>query len=302
MQKLEKNELHFVIKGDIESIEAKSLAATLTNLDTLFREATNEIAINTPITLAVKAHEKGSFSILLQLLPDTSLLQQAVKYLNPTSLDLAVQVLDIATKTWELKKHLLGKKPKEVKDLGNGQFQVTNSDNVKQNFTQPTVNLGSNNVFDNCTIQVFQNVQDISGAKGVQVANSEKPLFEVSQNDKKEFKTMTSQSGLINDDKPKQEIPVADAILTYHDSTVDENKKWNVTYQGNKLPVTFHDPKFIEDWQSGKVIFGVGYRLRADVNLRQEWNEAVSSFLTKSIIVMEVKEIIPNEYQTGLAL
>ncbi len=111
---------------------------------------------------------------------------------------------------------------------------------------------------------------------------------------------MMQPSGLINDEKEKQEVPVPDAILTYHDSTVDANKRWNVTYQGNKYPVQFQDSDFTTKWQQGEVMFGVGFKLKADVVLKQEWEDSTQSFVTKMIQIIDVKDVIPNDFQLGL--
>lgn len=302
MEELQSNEFSFTINGDIESIHVHTLVESLTTFDELLAEVNRELDTGKDVTLAVKAHRPGSFEVLLQILPDTTLLDEAVHFLNPANLEIAKVILAVTTGAFKLKKYLKGKKPRRVTPTTGNNIAIENADGNTMEFDQRVVKIAENATFDNCTINIFAQLDAVSGAQGLTISDDKREVqFQVKRDDSDGYKAMKKPNPMIPDDEvEKQDIPVAKASLEYYDSTIAENKKWHFRYQGNVIKADFQDDNFINDWNEGKVNFVVGCKLVADIILHQEYSNAEQTFITKGCTIVDVLRVVPNQYQAKI--
>lgn len=105
--------------GQQHQVDAQVLISSLIHTTTVVQELNKQFNTGKKIEIKVKALEKGSFLVHIELLETT--LESLKNLLTKDNLLFASGIIGGLVGLIELKKHLRGKKPKEVKSEGSNE-------------------------------------------------------------------------------------------------------------------------------------------------------------------------------------
>jgi hypothetical protein len=101
--------------------------------------------------------------------------------------------------------------------------------------------------------------------------------------------------------KEKDEKTVDNAIMYIKklDINPEKHSKWDVIYEGRKVPVFIKDEDFLRRVKAGEK-FGNGDKLRCQIKIHQKIDEETGAFLDDRYEILNVRDIIRKNEQTEL--
>lgn len=277
--------LHFGAKA--EEIDPTTLATSLLSLTTLVNELNQELHTNKKIELRVKPFQPGSFGVPIEFI---QIALAAV--LSSPNVSYIKEIIDFIVSLLNLKKHLKGSKPKEIKQIGD-KIEIINRD-------------GNVFITDNRTVNVYKENTIITGAFEKQFQRLEDDIaisdFKIMDENKKsiiqvprdEFKNMREPQVEVIEKKTTREK----AKLNVFKIVFDERSKWEVFYRGIRIPVKIQDEDFNKKVLNGEK-FANGDALEVELEIEQEFDETANTFVNKSYKVVKVIKHIPRDEQTS---
>jgi hypothetical protein len=284
--------------GGKNELDASTLGEVLLNTVALTEEANKVLGNYHPLNINVKSHKKGSFIVDLAFqVPEA--IDAIVPLITPDNLKtakLAIEsIVGLVASVLSLRKKLKNEAPKEI-DIDGDNVTLTTGNNNKVTTTINTYKL----YFDNARGQ--KSVQDIlnavEGNKSVEdfslLDDKDEPLFEVNR---KELPQLIAPISIESDTQRSKTVRVLLNILAL-DWQVTKNK-WRFIFQGNKILAKIEDPEFANKVKNGER-FANGDALEVDLEIEQEFDKSVNTFLNKRYKVLKVIRHIPREIQPPL--
>jgi len=285
-----KNEItdsDFKIKfdGQQHQVDAQILISSLIHTTTVVQELNKHFNTGKKIEIKVKALEKGSFLVHIELLETA--LDSLKNLLTKDSLVFASGIISGLVGLIELKKHLRGKKAKEVKIEGS-RTKITNKNNDVLNIDSDIYNIYETNIVINDALsQNFDVLDNDPAITAFEITDKKEiPYIRVERSD---FKDLTLKSEQIDDNK-KHIIELT--RLNIVRLSFEENLKWDFYYRGNKISARIIDPNFYKLIDKGEA-FAKGDTLEVELQINQLFEESVNTFINKSY---QVNRII-NHYK-----
>ncbi len=282
-------ESDFKIKfdGQQHQVDAQILISSLIHTTTVIQELNKHFHTGKKIEIKVKALEKGSFLIHIELIETA--LASLKTLLTRDNLLFASGIISGLVGLLELKKHLKGKKAKEVKTEGNTVI-IINQNNTILNISSDIYNIYETNVTVNDALsQNFDILDNDPAITAFEITDKkEKPYIRVEKSD---FKDMTLKSEQVDENK-KSVVEIT--RLNILRVSFEENLKWDFYYRGNKISAKMNDPNFNDLIDKGEA-FAKGEILEVELQINQVFEEGVNTFINKSY---QVNRII-NHYKRG---
>ena len=187
----------------------------------------------------------------------------------------------------EIKKHLRGKKPKEIK-TNESVTIIINENNDVLNINSDIYNIYETNIVINDALsQNFDVLDNDPAITAFEITDKqEKPYIRVERAD---FKDLALKSEQIDENR-KSIIELT--RLNIVSLSFEENLKWDFYYRGNKISAKISDPNFYELIDSGEA-FAKGDTLEVELQINQLFEESVNTFINKSY---QINRII-NHYK-----
>ncbi|MEY2829326.1 MAG: hypothetical protein RIQ33_1184 [Bacteroidota bacterium] len=271
--------------GQQHQVDAQVLISSLIHTTTVIQELNKHYQTGKKIEIKVKALEKGSFLIHIELL-ETAL--EALKtILTKDNLLFASGIISGLVGLIEIKKHLKGKKAKEIKNNGSTTI-ILNDQNTTLNISSEIYNIYETNVTINDALsQNFDVLDNDPAITAFEITDKkEMPYIRV---EKLDFKDLTLKSEQIDENR-KQIIEMT--RLNIVRVSFEENLKWDFYHRGNKISARINDPNFYELIDKGEA-FAKGEILEVELQINQIFEESVNTFINKSY---QINRII-NHYK-----
>lgn len=271
--------------GQQHQVDAQILISSLIHTTTVIQELNKHYHTGKKIEIKVKALEKGSFLVHIELLETA--LETLKTLLTKDNLLFASGIISGLVGLIEIKKHLKGKKAKEIKKEGNTTI-IINEHNTILNISSDIYNIYETNVTINDALsQNFDVLDNDPAITAFEITDKkEKPYIRVEKSD---FKDMTLKSEQI--DENRKHI-VEMTRLNIVRVSFEENLKWDFYYRGNKISARINDPNFYELIDKGEA-FAKGEILEVELQINQVFEESVNTFINKSY---QINRII-NHYK-----
>lgn len=279
------NDFKIKFDGQQHQVDAQVLISSLIHTTTVIQELNKHFNTGKKIEIKVNALEKGSFLIHIELLETA--LDSLKNLLTKDNLLFASGLISGLVGLIELKKHLRGKKPKDVTTSGS-ETKITNENNNVITINSNIYNIYDTNVVINDALsQNFDILDNDSAITGFEITDkNEKPYIRV---DRVDFKDLTLKSEQIDDNK-KSIIELT--RLNIVRLSFEENLKWDFYYRGNKISAKITDPNFYELIDKGEA-FAKGDTLEVELQINQMFEESVNTYINKSY---QINRII-NHYK-----
>lgn len=284
------NNFKLKFDGQLNQIDANVLINSLIHTTAIIQEVNRFLDTGKKIEIKVKALEKGSFLVHIELLE--SALDSLKSLFTKENADLAASIVTILAGLIAVKKFLKGKKPTSIESIG----EVTRIINEK----------GDVLVIENATFNIYENSPIVKDAlslnfdalnndpsiTGFEITDKdEKPIIRV---EKEEFSDLSLKSEEISND---ERIIKEAATLNIVRLSFEESLKWEFYFKGNKVSAKIKDPNFYELINQGES-FAKGDILEVELQINQKWDESVNTFVNKSYQINKiVRHILRNEQQ-----
>lgn len=240
---------------------------------TVIQELNKHFNTGKKIEIKVKALEKGSFLVHIELLETT--LETLINLLTKENFLFASGIIGGIVGLIEIKKHLKGKKPKQIKKEGNTTI-IINENNTILNISSEIYNIYETNITINDALsQNFDVLDNDSAITAFEITDKdEKPYIRV---DRSDFKNMSLKSEEI-EETTKKIIDITRLNLVR--ISFEENLKWDFYFRGNKISAKINDPKFYELIDKGES-FAKGDTLEVELQINQIYEESVNTYINK---------------------
>lgn len=271
--------------GQQHQIDAQILISSLIHTTTVIQELNKHFNTGKKIEIKVKALEKGSFLIHIQLLETA--LDSLKNLLTKDNIIFATSIIGGLVGLIELKKHLRGKKPKEIKTECSKTI-IINQNNNRLNINTNIFNVYETNVTVNDALsQNFDILDNDSAISAFEITDrTEKPYIRVESID---FKDLALKSEQIDEN---EKFIIELTRLNIVRLSFDKSLKWDFYYRGNKISAKIKDPNFYEIIDNGES-FAKGDVLEVELQINQLFDETVNTFINKSF---QINRII-NHYK-----
>lgn len=278
--------------GEKHQIDANLLVNNLIHTTTIIQELNRNLDSGKRIEIKIKALEKGSFLIHIDLIE--TVFEGLKNLLTRENAETAATIIGAFVGLIELKKFLKGKDLKSKEITGN-KVKIENEkgdiiyiDNFVQNIYQ------NNTIIKDALSQSFETLENDNTITGYEVTDkNEKPLVRV---DRAEFEYMSLKSDEILDG---ERITTIAATLNIIRISFDEKLKSDFYFKGNKISVKINDPEFYERVDKGES-FAKGDILEVELEIKQLFESSVNTFVNKSYKVNRIIRHIGRNEQSKL--
>jgi len=278
--------------GEKHQIDANLLVNNLIHTTTIIQELNRNLDSGKRIEIKIKALEKGSFLIHIDLIE--TVLDGLKNLLTRENAETAGAIIGAFVGLIELKKFLKGKEPKSKENLGN-KVKIENEKGdviYVENFVQNVYQ--NNTVVKDALSQSFETLENDSSITGYEVTDkNEKPLVRVDRN---EFEYMSLKSDEILDG---ERITTIAATLNIIRISFEDKLKSDFYFKGNKISVKINDPEFYERVDKGES-FAKGDILEVELEIKQFFESSVNTFINKSYKVNRIIRHIGRNEQSKL--
>ncbi|ROL62220.1 hypothetical protein D9V86_01775 [Bacteroidetes/Chlorobi group bacterium ChocPot_Mid] len=283
---------NFKIKfdGQLVQIDANILVSSLIHTTSVIQEINQFLDSGKKIEIKVKAPEKGSFLIQLNLIE--TVVETLSNIFTKENIGVAASIIGILVGLIELKKFLKGKKPKEVKQEGDVTI-ITNQEGNVINIDNRTFNIyNKSSVVNDALSQNFESIQNDPAITAFEITDiNEKSYIRVNRD---EFEYLSIKSEEISEG---ERIITEAATLNIVRLSFEESLKWDFYYKGNRISAKIKDPDFYNLIDKGES-FAKGDTLEVELETTQKWDESVNTFINKSYQILKInRHIMRGEQQ-----
>jgi hypothetical protein len=293
---MEINSNNFKIKfdGQAHQVDAQVLISSLIHTTTVIQELNKCLDTGKKIEIKVNALEKGSFLIHIELLETT--LEAFKTIFTKENITVVSSIIAGLVGLIQIKKHLKGKPPKEIKTEKNKTI-IKNSDNSQLYINSNIYNIyESNTVIDDALSQNFDIVDNDSAITAFEITDDkEKPYVRVERDD---FKDLSQKTEIIDEDN-KTKIIIKNTRLNIVRLSFEEGLKWDFYYIGNKISAKITDPNFQKLIDDGKS-FAKGDILEVELHINQIFDNSVNTYINKSYQVSRIIQHYSRENQHNI--
>ena len=273
---------NFKIKfdGQTHQVDAQILISSLIHTTTIIQELNKCLDTGKKISIKVNAPEKGSFLINIELLETTF---ESIKGIFTKENILFVGgIISGLVALIELKKHLKGKFPKEIKNE-NDQTIIVNGDNNQFFINSKIYNIYEHSsVINDALSQNFDTLDNDPAISAFEITDDkEQPYVRVERSD---FKDLSQKTEIIDENR---KTIIENTQLHIVRLSFEENLKWDFYYRGNKISAKIADPNFQKLIDAGES-FAKGDALEVELQINQFFDNSVNTYINKSYQVNRI--------------
>ncbi len=284
------NNFKLKFDGQLHQIDANVLISSLIHTTSIIQEINRYLDTGKKIEIKVRALEKGSFLVHIELL-ETAL--DSIKSLfTKENAELAAGIITILVGLIEVKKFLKGRKPKSFEPQGD-KTKIVNENGDVFIIENATINIYEYSpIVKEALAQNFDAINNDPSITGFEITDkTEKPIIRIERED---FSDLSLKSEEISND---ERIIKEAATLNIVRLSFEESLKWEFYYKGNKISARIKDPNFYELINKGES-FAKGDVLEVELQINQKWDESVNTFVNKSYQINKIiRHILRNEQQ-----
>jgi hypothetical protein len=265
------------------------LINNLIHTTTIIQEINRNLDSGKKIDIKIKALDKGSFLIHIELIETT--FGHLKNLLTAENIETASLIIAGFVGLIEIKKHLKGKPPKSEENTGN-EVKIENEKGQViyiDNFIQ---NIYNNPIIRDALSQSFETLENDNSITGYEITDkNEKPLVRVERED---FEYISLKSEELNEGEKKVTIFATLNILRL---SFDNKLNSDFYFKGNKINAKIFDDDFYKKIDQGES-FSKGDTLEVDLEIKQIFDSSVNTFINKSYRILKINNHIKRGTQS----
>lgn len=278
--------------GEQHQIDANLLINNLIHTTTIIQEINRELHSGKKIDIKIKALQKGSFLIHIDLVETT--FDTLKNLLTKDNIETAGIIISGFVGLIELKKFLKGDEVKSKENL-NGNIKIENQKGQVILIENLVYNIYENNsIIKDSLSQSFETLENDNSITGYEITDrNEKSLVRV---DRDEFEYLSVKSEKILEGE--KTITIA-ATLNIIRISFDNKLKSDFYFKGNKISIKISDPNFQKSIDNGES-FAKGDILEVELEVKQKFEKSVNTFINKSYKINRITNHILRNEQSKL--
>ncbi len=286
------NDFKIKFDGQVHQIDANVLINSLIHTTTVIQEINKYIDSGKRIEIKIKALEKGSFLIHIEILETVIGALQTI--FSKETIPIGGTIIGILVGLIKIKEHLQGRKPKEIEKCDDT-IKITNDIGNVFVIEQLTYNIyDSNSVVKDSLAHNFDAINNDSSITGFEITDrNEKPYVKI---DRDQFVNLSIKSEDISNN---EKLITEAATLNIVRLSFEGNLKWEFYYKGNRISAKIKDENFQKSIDNGEM-FSKGDVLEVELQIIQCWEESVRTYVNKSYQVNKIIRHIPRDVEQKL--
>lgn len=278
--------------GEQHQIDANLLVNNLIHTTSIIQEINRNLESGKKVDVKIKALEKGSFLIHIDLVETT--FETLKTLLTKENFFVAGAIITVFVDLITIKTFLKGKKPKSKEKSGD-RVKIENQKGEVFYIENFAYNIYENNTIINDALsQSFESLENDSSITGYEITdNNENPLIRV---DREEFEYLSYKSEEILEG---EKIVVLVATLNIVKISFDQKLKWEFYYKGNKITAKIIDSEFQNRIDKGEP-FAKGDVLEVELEIKQIFDNTVNTFINKSYKIIRIIRHVERNEQSKL--
>lgn len=277
--------------GQYHQIDANVFINSLLHVTTIIQEINKISNSDKKIEIKIKALEKGSFLVSLEILET---IVEALKHLfTPEALTLGA-IITTFKEFLELKKLLKEEREHTVESQGDKVKIKTNNGNViiVENLTYQVYK--NSPLANEAVAQNFETLQNDPSIEAFEITDSnENTLVKIEKFDFPQMSILHEE--IDSETKTIYEV----ALLSILKVSFEPNLKWEFYHRGNKISAKIKDSTFMQLIDNGQA-FSKGDRLEVELKVTQKYEPSVNTYVTKEYIIERIIRHIPRTEQQKL--
>ncbi len=277
-----KNDFKIKFDGQQHQVDANVLISSLVHTTTIVQEVNRYLNAGKKIEIKVKALEKGSFLIHIELIETA--FESLKNLLTKENVVVAKEIITALIELIQIKKILKGKNPKSIeKEQERTKIENHNGDVIYiENYTYNIYN--NNTIVKDALSQNFDALNNDPAITGFEITDeNEVPYIRI---EKEEFEDLALKS---EDIKEGERRITEAATLNIVRVSFEANLKWDFYYKGNKISAKIADPTFYEIIDKGQA-FAKGDVLKVELQINQQFDESVNTYVIKSYQINKIHQ------------
>lgn len=273
--------------GEQHEIDANILINNLIHTTSIIQEINRELHSGKTIDVKIKALQKGSFLIHIDLVETT--FDNLKNLLTRDNIETAGAIIGGVVGLIELKKFLKGKEIKSKQEVKN-KIKIENEKGEVIYIENFVYNIYENNtIVKDALSQSFETLENDNSITGYEITDrNENPLVRVGRED---FEYLSLKSEKLNND---ERVLTQSASLNIVKLSFDNKLKWEFYFKGNKITAKVDDPNFQKRIDNGEA-FSKGDMLEVEFEIKQKFDLTVNTFVNKSYKINRIINHIKRE-------
>lgn len=266
--------------GDTHIIEANTLINSLIHFTAVVQEVNKDLSPDKKVEINIVAQTRGSYIVDFLL----KTFDAAKTLLSPDSIGYASNLASTVESVYKVAGFLKGKKPKNISSPEGGKITIENNSGTINNFDFRGASIYlNNNTIKEAITQQFATLENDNSVTGFELLDqNENPVVEIPKSDFSEL----AEDDIIELTKTEK-IHSEKAMLNIVTVDFELKKRWDVYYNGVKIPVRITPEVFAEAINKGER-FGKGDSLEVEMDIKQQLDESVNAFINKSYTVTKI--------------
>ena len=288
-------EIEIKYTGALNEIGVEVFVESLTNYALVAQETSSILIDQSKLNINIKALEKGSFIVALDLIVENS-----PNLFSKENVEYAAAVVGVVSGMYGFIKWISKNgKIDKVEKIEKDNLKITNKKGSIV-INQEIYNIYRTNPKIRKSIRnTFNKLKDDNNITGFEILekNNDHSYTSVFSVDKEDFNLMASEIDTI--DEKKQSLLINNQELSVFKVVFSENYKWEFFYKGNKIFADIDDTDFYLKIEKGEIAFRSGDRLIVDLEIKQVFNEKANIFENKSYHILKVIRHIPRKHESS---
>lgn len=281
--------------GESHQIEANTFINSLLHFTTIVQELNRGLgATERKVEIKINALERGSFMVDL-LIHVSDIAGAAGTLFSVNALPAIADLIKSVGALYNLAKFSKGE-PTSVIETLNDSVKIENTTGDITYIDNRVYHIyNTNSVVNDAITQEFKTLENDESVSGFELLNTNnEKLFEAKREDFPKLAYKTTHQIL-----PETKTVTKTGMLNIVSLSFEKNKKWNFIFEGNPIAVKLTDDEFVELIDKGES-FAKGDSLQAELEITQEFNKAVNTYLNKSYKIVKILKHIPRPKQTSI--
>ncbi len=282
------DEFKIKFDGQLHQLDANTLISSLINISTILQEVNSELNKDEKIEIKVKALSEGSFDVHLLV----GFLPVAACLFNRDNAQLGANLIDILRALLELKKHLLGRKPKNIVEKEGDSLEITNESGNVLIVKNATFNIYEHNQpIQDAISNTFETLDNDPYIEGFELLNNKEEV--IFKSERKEFEELAIKSVAVEEDR---KTVIETATISIFKLVFQDRYKWEFYYKGNKISASINDDSFFTQIDKGES-FAKGDKLIVEMQVNLIFDKTVNTWINHSYEINKVIKHIPRDKQ-----
>ena len=281
--------------GQTNQIDANTFINSLLQISLIIQEVNKELYPEKKVNVKINALREGSF--VVDIILHSSLISDITDFFSAKDGIAITSIIGTIGALISIKQFLKKEKSVVIESKGDD-VTIVNGDGNKTTVNKTVLNIYNSNVtIQNALSEEFNTLNSDSNISGFEMFDSnDNSLCNIT---KDEFYDLSEKFVDQNDDTNRKVLVTT--ALNIIRLPFEKNVKWEFYYQGNKISSKMDDDEFYGKINNGES-FAKGDSLEVNLEISQQFDISVNTYINKSYTVKNVIKHIPRGAQTKMNL